>query len=222
MTTPPDPNTIAAVVEIGHKVRDAAELAMSRLHLKYWIGILSALCVICYSAYRVHGWYESRVAKLEEKGAALEIAKQNEEALLAVYKKRDLARVDIFRVDTVRVRQFIYRTKTLTVQVPVRDTDGVTYSAVPMDVVAKADFDSLGALCERTQHDCASVIASKDTIIEHTGKLLAIADSSSANYKKRLSLTNRANFWTKVEFGGGGFGLGFTTGYAAASLSCRR
>ena len=220
--TPPIPPTnqpVDPLVQLTHTVRDAGDVKLAILHLRYWIGIVLVLAALAYGAARAYGWYEGRLAKLELQASALATAKASEEVLVAaaqVQVNRALAQL---HADTVKMWKIIYRTKVDTLPVVVTDSAGVQ-SVVPMAVVSKMDFDSLGAMCERTQHDCASALAGKDTVIEHVGRLLAIADSTASNYKHQTDVVKRANFRTKIGYGGGGFGAGFTTGVVAGRLSC--
>jgi hypothetical protein len=189
--TAPDPNTIAAVVEIGHKERDAAALLMKRVHLSYHAVIAILALIFCFVFYEGWEYHLAKLARLEAAASVEKTRATNEHKLGEAWKLRALASVDSFRVDTLKVKDLVFRVRVDTMVVHVVDSAGVP-SEVPMEVVAKLDYDSLGAMCERTQHDCASALAAKDSALSHADSMAAALTALNHNTEQRLSSVKRA------------------------------
>lgn len=204
--TPPTPPELDPVISFTHKLRDEFDLILSRYH----VAIFLMLCAFAFAAYGGWTYHVKRLARLEAQASIEKTRATNEKKLADAWRTRALAKVDSFRVDTVRVAHVITRTKTITVEVPVHDSDGVTYS-VPMAVVAKLDFDSLGAACERTQHDCASALAAKDSVIAHQDSARAALVVLNANTAKQLTMQKHTTFWSKWGYAIAGVVIGRVT-----------
>jgi hypothetical protein len=206
MTAPQPPET-ESFIQWGIKERDAAALALRKVHLTYHSAGAILLLLLALGVGDAWKWHIAEAARLEAQASVEKTKATNEHALGEKWKARAVALTDSVRVDTVRRQEIVYRTKTLTVQVPVRDSDGVTYS-VPMDVVAKLDFDSLGAACERVQHDCVSALAAKDSVIAHDSTQAAALAALNANTAKQLAMQKHSTLWAKLLWGVGGIVIG--------------
>lgn len=195
MTTPPTPDKdIDPLVLFGHKLRDDAELLVTR----YRITLVVLLACFAIAGWQAFKWHEAKLARLEAQASVEETRATNERALGEAWRGRAIALVDSVRHDTVRVRQVIQHTKVDTMWVPAEPAapvDGVTYSGpaplVPLPVVAKADFDSLGASCTRTAHDCASALAAKDSAAAHDSAQMVALATLNKNIAQQLTTTKR-------------------------------
>jgi hypothetical protein len=197
------PPALDPVISFTHRLRDKFDLVLGA----HRVVIVLLLCAFAFAGYEGWKWHVEKMARLESQASALTIAAKNQEALGAGWKKIALTRVERFRVDTVRKDSIVYRTKWFMAPVTVAAPDGTT-SVVPMQVVAKEDFDSLGAMCERTQHDCASALAAKDSVIAHDSLQASALAKLNQNVGKQLTMQKHATIWAKVLWGIGGIILG--------------
>jgi hypothetical protein len=205
MTTPPDPNTIAAIVDIGHRERDAAELRLKSAVQRHRV-LLACIVIACvFAGWRGYVWHIEHMAKLEAQAGVEKTVATNEHKLGEKWKARAIALTDSVRVDTLLVRKIIHDVKTITVQVPVMPEpvqDGVTYSGpaplVPIAVVSKLDFDSLGAACERVNHDCGAALAASDSARAHADSMAAALQRLNHNTEQRLKSTQRVSLLEKA------------------------
>lgn len=214
-TPPTDP--FDSLVGIGHKIRDAAERDIAKLHLTYRSAgvILAALFAFgCFEAWK---WHITKLARLEAASSLERVRAAKEHTTAEAWRAIALRRVDSVRVDTVRVAQIVYRTRTIMAPVPMPNADG-TSSIVPMPVVLRADFDSLGGTCNRLARDCASALAAKDSASAHDSLVIASLYELNHTTEQRLKMANRAKFFAKVFYGA----AGASAGYAAGRASCPR
>jgi hypothetical protein len=215
---PPTPDPVDSLVGIGHRIRDAADLEVKRLHLHYGVVIVVLVIVFALAGYKAWEWHVEKLARLEAAASVEHAAATSEAALADAWKTRALTKVDSFRVDTLRVGATIRGTKVDTLWRPAAPApveDGVTYSGpaplVPIEVVAKADFDSLGATCTRTQHDCASALAAKDSVIAHDSSQSIALAALNANTAEQLKSVKRAALFQKLGWALAGLLIGRET-----------
>lgn len=216
MTTPP-PDPLDSLIGVGHKLRDTFAADLKRVHLTYHVAgyILAALLVLVgVESYRYH---TRKLARLEAAASVEKVKAAEEHALALVWKVRAEARVEVVRVDTVRIASLVYRTRTIVAPVPVTAPDG-TVSEVPMPVVLRTDFDTLGRACNRLAGDCASALAAKDSAAAHDSTVIATLYELNHNTEQRLKMADRAKFWSKLLYGAGGA----SAGYAIGRASCPR
>lgn len=204
MTTPTPPTPpLDPVVAFTHKLRDKADLILGA----HRVVIFLLLCAFAFAGYEGWQWHLAALARLEAQASIEKTKATNEHKLGESWKARAIARTDSVKHDTVRVDSIVYRTKSFTAPVTVAAPDGTT-SVVPMQVVAKADFDSLGAACERIQHDCASALAAKDSVIAHDSLQAVALGALSRNVGKQLTSVKRASVFQKVVWGLIGLAIG--------------
>lgn len=201
MTTP-NPPEFDPLVTFTHKMRDEAELLLSR----YRITIVVLVAVAAFLGWQGFLWHERNMARLEAQATNERAAAANEHSLGDAWRKRAIARVDSVRVDTVRIRQLIHDTKTILVPAaPPAAVDGVTYSVPlplePIPMVYRSDYDSLGAACTREVHDCSSALAAKDSVLAHESLRIVALDSLNTTVAKQLRGTKRGAVVQKVVWG---------------------
>jgi hypothetical protein len=216
--TPPLPPAVDPLVLFSHGIRDEAELTLKKWHLTYGIVIAGLFACAGIVGWQAFQWHKAKLARLEAAASVEHAAATSEAALADAWKTRALTKVDSFRVDTLRVGATIRGTKVDTLWRPAAPApveDGVTYSGpaplVPIEVVAKADFDSLGATCTRTQHDCASALAAKDSVIAHDSSQSIALAALNANTAEQLKSVKRAALFQKLGWALAGLLIGRET-----------
>lgn len=213
-TPPTPPPDVDPLVLFGHRLRDEADLVLTR----YRVSLVVLLACFAIAGYEAFQWHERKLARLEAQASAEETTATNERTLSDAWKGRAIALVDSVKHDTVRVRQVIQHTKVDTMWVPATQPvaeDGVTYSVplppVAVPVVAKADFDSLGASCTRAEHDCASALAAKDSAAVHDSTRAAALEALNKNVAQQLTSVKRAAFFQKLGWALAGLLIGRVT-----------
>ncbi len=211
-TPPTDP--FDALVGVGHKIRDAADRDIKRLHLTYHsVGVILAV-LLAFASFEAWKWHIVKLARLEAAASVERVRAAKELTTAEAWRAIAIRRVDSVRVDTVRIARIVYRTPTFTAPIPVTHDDG-TSSIVPMPVVLRADFDSLGGTCNRLARDCASALAAKDSASAHDSLVIASLYELNHNTEQRLKMADRAKFFAKVFYGAAGASAGFAAGRAS-------
>jgi hypothetical protein len=197
-TAPADPNTIAAMMEVSLKSLEAAELRLKQTVQRHRVLLVCVVIAVLVGGWRAYIWHLEHMATLEATAHLEKTKATNEHKLGVAWRARYVALTGVVKHDTVRVRQLIHDVKTITVQVPMVPAaaqDGVTYSdsqpLVPMDVVSKLDYDSLGEACERVNHDCGAALAASDSARAHADSMAAALARLNRNTEERLASTKR-------------------------------
>lgn len=219
MTTPQPPNLqpVDPLVALSHSVRDVGDARRRHLHALYAV-ILAALAVVVgYGSLIAYQAHERELAVLETKADTLSKQFAQSEKAADVWRGQALALSKMRAVDTIQTVKIVTNTKTYTVPIPVTAPDG-TVSEIPMPVVTRASFDSVGAACSRERQDCTQLLTAKDGQIGELTKQVGFKDSLFVDATTQLRVVKRATIWTKIGYGS----IGFSAGYTAGSLSCRR
>jgi hypothetical protein len=214
--TPPnnEPGIVKAIVEVGHRERDAAELRLVRAVQGHRLALVCVALLVVFGGWRGYVWHVEHMAKLEAAAGVDKIIAINEHTISEAWKARAIALVDSVQIDTVTMRRIIQHVKVDTILVPAMPVaqDGVTYSdpqpLVPMAVVSKLAFDSLGAACERVEHDCSTALAAKDSVITHQDSEAVALRAHDATTAKQLRIEKRTALWQKVAWGIVGIAIG--------------
>jgi hypothetical protein len=197
MTTPQPPET-ESFIQWGIKERDAAALALRKVHLSYHTLGAILLLMLGTGGIEAWKWHVKKLARLEAQAGIEKTKATNEHKLSDAWRSRAIALTDSVRVDTV-VRHLIVRNvKVDTMWVPAASPvpqDGVTYSdpqpLVPIAVVSKLAFDSADAACTRVEHDCAHLKAADDSALAHADSMAESLKRLNHNTEQRLKSVQR-------------------------------
>jgi hypothetical protein len=207
----PTPPQLDPVISFTHKLRDRADIVIAG----HRVAILLILACVLFGGYEGWTWHIAETARLEAQAKIEKTRATNEHALGEAWKARAIARTDTMQAHVVTVHKIIRSVRVDTVMVPAMPDagqDGVTYSEapplVPMEVVSKLAFDSLGAACERVELDCTSALAAKDSVIAHQDSAQAALAALNQNTAKQLTMQKHATIWAKLIWGVGGLLIG--------------